>query len=101
VPKPDLIVYLYLNLDNLKKNIQKRGRPYEQNIQYEYLDKIQNGYLDFLRQQSDLRVVLIDTNGIDFVERDSDYQWMKDAILRNYPLGMHRIQKPGLLPGLY
>ncbi len=101
VPKPDLIVYLYLNLDNLKKNIQKRGRPYEQNIQFEYLDKIQNGYLDFLRQQSDLRVILIDTNEIDFVERDNDYQWMKDVILQNYPLGMHRIQKPGLFPGLY
>ncbi len=57
IPKPDMIVYLYLNLDNLKKNIQKRGRPYEQNIQFEYLDKIQNGYLEFLRQQTDLRAL--------------------------------------------
>ncbi len=74
VPKPDLIVYLYLNLDNLKNNILKRGRPYEQNIQFDYLDRIQNGYLEFLRQQSDLRVLLIDTNGLDFVAREEDYE---------------------------
>lgn len=93
VPKPDLIVYLYLNLDNLKKNIQKRGRPYEQNIQFDYLNKIQTGYLDYLRQQTDQRVLLIDTNDIDFVERTEDYLWMKEVIFAEYPVGMHRIQK--------
>ena len=93
VPKPDLIVYLYLSIDNLKRNIQKRGRPYEQNIQFEYLDKIQNGYLEFLRQQHDLRVLLIDTNGLDFVAREEDYRWMKEQVMQEYPLGIHRIQK--------
>jgi len=96
VPKPDLIVYLYLNLENLKKNIQKRGRPYEQNIQFEYLDKIQTGYLEFLRQQEDLRVLLIDTNGLDFVEREEDYQWLKGLVAEKYPLGIHRIRNPYL-----
>jgi len=92
VPKPDMIVYLYLNLENLKKNIEKRGRPYEQNIQFEYLEKIQKGYLEFLRQQTDLRVVVIDTNGLDFVGRRSDYIWLKEVAMKEYPLGMHHIQ---------
>ncbi len=91
VPKPDMIVYLYLNLDNLKKNIEKRGRPYEQNIQFEYLEKIQGGYLEFLRQQSDLRVLVIDTNGLDFVSRRKDYLYLKELTMKEYPLGMHRI----------
>lgn len=91
VPKPDLIVYLYLSIDNLKKNIQKRGRPYEQQIQFVYLDKIQSGYLDFLRQQPDLRVLLIDTNGVDFVNNNDDYLWIKGLIMRDYPVGMHTI----------
>ncbi len=94
VPKPDMIVYLYLSLENLKKNIDKRGRPYEQNIQFEYLEKIQQGYLEFLRQQPDLRVVVIDTNGLDFVTRNSDYLWLKELTMQEYPLGMHRIQNP-------
>ncbi|MEI6436446.1 MAG: deoxynucleoside kinase [Bacteroidota bacterium] len=93
VPKPDMIIYLYLNLENLKKNIQKRGRPYEQQIQFEYLEKIQMGYLDFLRQQNDLRVLLIDTNGIDFVNSEEDYRWITSLILRDYPLGVHPVMK--------
>jgi deoxyguanosine kinase len=92
VPKPDMIVYLYLSLENLKKNIEKRGRPYEQNIQFEYLEKIQKGYLEFLRQQTDLRVVVIDTNGLDFVASRSDYDWIRELTMKEYPLGMHRIQ---------
>ena len=92
VPKPDMIVYLYLSLENLKKNIEKRGRPYEQNIQFEYLEKIQKGYLEFLRQQTDLRVVVIDTNGLDFVASPSDYRWLKEMTMKEYPLGMHHIQ---------
>lgn len=92
VPRPDMIVYLYLDLVNLKKNIEKRGRPYEQNIQFEYLEKIQKGYLEFLRQQPDLRVLVIDTNGLDFVSRRDDYTWLKELIMKEYPMGLHRIQ---------
>jgi deoxyadenosine/deoxycytidine kinase len=87
-----MIVYLYLNLENLKKNIEKRGRPYEQNIQFDYLEKIQKGYLEFLRQQTDLRVLVIDTNGLDFVSRPADYLWLKETVMQEYPLGMHHIQ---------
>ena len=96
VPRPDMIVYLYLSLENLKKNIQKRGRPYEQNIQFDYLEKIQKGYLDFLRQQNDLRVLLIDTNGLDFVRRREDYDWRKKTVMQEYPAGMHQIRSPYL-----
>ncbi len=94
VPKPDLIVYLYLSLDNLKRNISRRGRPYEQNIQFEYLEKIQQGYLEFLRQQTDIRVVIIDTNNLDFVARNEDYNWLRDVVLSEYPLGIHTIEAP-------
>jgi len=93
VPKPDLIVYLYLSLDNLKKNIRKRGRAYEQNIQFDYLEKIQTGYINFLRQQSDLRVLLIDTNDLDFVKRESDYFWIKNTIMKEYPVGIHYLNR--------
>jgi deoxyadenosine/deoxycytidine kinase len=93
VPKPDMIVYLYLSIENLKKNIEKRGRPYEQNIQFDYLEKIQKGYLEFLRQQTDLRVLVIDTNGMDFVSKPGDYLLLKDLVLKEYPMGMHQIGK--------
>lgn len=91
VPKPDLIVYLYLDVENLKRNIEKRGRPYEQQIQFEYLDRIQTGYLDYLRQQQDLRIVLLETNGLDFVHNPKDYEWIKAQIMKEHPIGLHRV----------
>ena len=51
IAKPELYVYLYQNTERLKENIKKRGRDYEQNIDSEYLDKINSGYLDFLKNQ--------------------------------------------------
>lgn len=91
LPKPELLVYLYLNLDNLIKNIHDRGRVYEQNIQFEYLEKIQQGYLDFLRQQNKMRVLIIDTNHLDFVNRPNDYYKVLEVMTGVYEPGVHRI----------
>ena len=49
MPKPELLVYLYSDVDRLQANIRKRGRSYEQEISDAYLDNIQQGYFDFLR----------------------------------------------------
>ena len=39
LPKPELMVYLYLDVDHLQYNIRKRGRTYEQNITNEYISR--------------------------------------------------------------
>jgi deoxyguanosine kinase len=92
LPKPDLLVYLYLSIDNLKRNITKRGRSYEQNMEKEYLEKIQSGYLEFIKSQQNMRILIIDTNTIDFVNDEEDYQVIKDAILtKEYEIGVTRI----------
>lgn len=90
LPRPDLLVYLYLNVDNLKRNIIKRGRSYEKNIQKDYLQKIQDGYFEYIKQQQDMRVLVIDTNNVDFVERDADYQKILKIINQEYEKGIHR-----------
>lgn len=91
LPKPDLLVYLYLDIDRLQYNIKKRGRSYEQKIENEYLIRIQEGYLEYIKKQQDLRVLLIDTNKLDFVAEPKDYQTLIEIIFHNYPLGIHRI----------
>ena len=52
LPKPDLLIYLYNTSDNLLKNIAKRGRPYEQEITAEYLESIQENYLNYLKNRT-------------------------------------------------
>ena len=91
LPKPDLLVYLYLDISRLQSNIRTRGRVYEQKIEDDYLRKIQEGYLDYIKQQQGLRVLLIDTNKLDFVAHQEDYDHLIEIITQDYPVGIHRI----------
>lgn len=76
ITKPELYVYLYQNTEQLQQNIKKRGRDYEQNIENDYLEKINTGYLEFLKTQTDFKVKIIDISDRDFVENRSDYLWV-------------------------
>jgi 2-amino-4-hydroxy-6-hydroxymethyldihydropteridine diphosphokinase len=80
MPKPDLYVYLYQNSDRLLQNIKKRGRSYEQEIQAEYLDKINTGYLDYIKSQTDLNILIIDVSDRDFVKNHEDYLFILNEI---------------------
>lgn len=80
IAKPELYVYLYQNTDRLQENIKKRGRDYEQNIDNEYLDKINSGYLDFLKNQTELNVKIIDISNRDFIKNREDYLWILNNI---------------------
>ncbi|HAH54564.1 MAG TPA: 2-amino-4-hydroxy-6-hydroxymethyldihydropteridine diphosphokinase [Flavobacterium sp.] len=80
MPKPDLYVYLYQKTERLLDNIKKRGRSYEQNIPADYLDKINNGYLDYIKSQTNLNILIIDVSDRDFVENQSDYLYVLEAI---------------------
>lgn len=80
MPKPDLYVYLYQNTDRLLQNIKKRGRSYEQEIPAEYLEKINRGYLDYIKTQTDLNVLVIDVSDLDFVKKQEDYVFLLNAI---------------------
>lgn len=80
MPKPDLYIYLYQNTWRLLENIKKRGRNYEQNIEGEYLDKINNGYLEYIKSQTDLNVLIIDVSNRDFVKNHEDYLFILNEI---------------------
>jgi 2-amino-4-hydroxy-6-hydroxymethyldihydropteridine diphosphokinase len=80
ITKPDLYVYLYQNTDRLLENIKKRGREYEQNIEADYLQKIHDGYKQFISTQQDLNVLVIDVSKIDFVDNNDDYNYIINKI---------------------
>jgi 2-amino-4-hydroxy-6-hydroxymethyldihydropteridine diphosphokinase len=80
MPKPDLYIYLYQNSERLLQNIKKRGRSYEQQIQPDYLEKINSGYLEFIKSQTDLNVLIIDVSDKDFVKNQEDYLFVLNAI---------------------
>ena len=92
LPKPDIYVYLYLSIDNLKQNIINRGREYEKNIEKSYLQKIQKAYFEYFKQKKDFTFLIIDTNGIDFVNNNNDFEKIVEIIFdKKYKKGINRI----------
>ncbi|RRA95693.1 2-amino-4-hydroxy-6-hydroxymethyldihydropteridine diphosphokinase [Paenimyroides viscosum] len=73
ITKPDLYVYLYQNTEILLKNIKKRGRSYEENIQANYLNNINQSYSEFIKTLPQENVLIIDVSEKDFVENHEDY----------------------------
>tara|TARA_Y100000815_G_scaffold7086_1_gene6636 strand:+ start:22960 stop:23913 length:954 start_codon:yes stop_codon:yes gene_type:complete len=73
LPKPDLYVYLYQTTERLLENIKKRGREYEQSIEANYLLKIHEGYLEFIKNQHTGNVKIMDVSEMDFVNNRKDY----------------------------
>ena len=73
LPKPDVYVYLYQNTERLLENIKKRGRKYEQSIQAEYLQKLNTGYLEFIKNQHADNIKIIDISEMEFLKERADY----------------------------
>ncbi len=92
LPKPDLFVYLYHDIERLQENIRKRGRIYEQNITNDYLIKIQSAYFDFLKQMPELRIVIIDVNDVDYANNVQDYELVLTLLKKQYNQGITHIK---------
>ena len=80
VKKPDIYLYLYQNTERLLQNIEKRGRSYEQNISADYLEKINRGYLDFIKGHPQQNSILLDLSDLDFVHRPADYEYILEQL---------------------
>lgn len=71
--KPALFIYLYQNTENLLTNIKKRGRSYERDISADYLNQINQGYLEFIKTLPQEQVLIIDITDKDFITNTEDY----------------------------
>jgi len=84
VKSPDVILYLHKKTDVLLKNIEKRGREYEQGIPAEYLDTLHNAYMQYFKQQTDSKVIIVDSTAMDFVKSEKDYIYLKELLEKEY-----------------
>ena len=82
IKHPELLIYLHSNIERLQKNIQLRGREYEQNIDNEYLKSIEQKYFDYLKKQDNFPVLIIDVSNIDFVKDKKHHKnYLRNSIL--------------------
>ncbi len=90
-PKPDLLVYLHRSVDDLMSNIKKRGRTYETHISADYLTNIQNVYFEYFRTETNMPIVIIDVEGIDFISNRSFYEDIVEILKSPFPKGVHKL----------
>ena len=77
---PDLMIYLRASVPHLVGNIQKRGRDYEQTIQLEYLENLNQRYEDFIFKRYKGRVMVVEKDGLDFEHIQQDFAQIVDRI---------------------
>ena len=91
-PKPNLLVYLHRSVDDLMSNIKKRGRAYETDISADYLLNIQNVYFEYFRTETNLPIIIVDVEGIDFINNRSFYEDIVEILKSSFPKGVHKLR---------
>ena len=67
IPKPDVLIYLKASVPTLIAQIKMRGRDYEQNIDEEYLSRLNEKYNNWIENIYEGRVLVVDKDVDDFV----------------------------------
>ena len=67
LPRPDVLIYLKASVPTLISQIKMRGREYEQNIDEEYLSRLNDKYNHWIDNIYEGRVLVVDKDVDDFV----------------------------------
>ncbi|HWQ81833.1 MAG TPA: deoxynucleoside kinase [Ignavibacteria bacterium] len=85
---PDLLVYLRADVATLVKQIKARGREFEKDLDIEYLTELNNSYDEWIKSYGFGRVLTIDTNELDFVHTDRDFDHIITTIEKDLLLDL-------------
>ena len=88
VKNPEILIYLHSDLSSLQNKITKRGREYENNIQSDYLKKLNDTYLDYINKRSEFPVILIDVTNLDFKNNSKHFKLIKNIIFQEHENGV-------------
>ncbi|HTT43250.1 MAG TPA: deoxynucleoside kinase [Steroidobacteraceae bacterium] len=81
-PKPDLVVYLQAPVDVLIERIAKRGVEYEQYIDRQYLERLNEAYARFFHEYAGAALLIVNAASIDPIASQHDYDELLAAIKR-------------------
>jgi len=91
--QPEIVIYLHAPVSRLQQNIKKRQRSYEQGIPDEYLQNIQDTYLQYLKQFP-VPTLFVDAGNADFLINDAHITAIMTALEKKYEPGLHYIDLP-------
>ncbi|GAB3506954.1 deoxynucleoside kinase [Emticicia fontis] len=87
ISHPDLMIYLRADLPKLQRQIGKRNRDFERNIDPEYLIKLNALYEDFVNLYTHGKLLIIDVNNLDYAENEKDFISIIELIDKNINVG--------------
>jgi len=80
IPSPEFVIYLRTSTEKLMQRINRRDRDFEKNISTDYIEKLNNSYEDFFRHYKTSPLCVINTDSLDFVNRDEDREKIIEVI---------------------
>jgi deoxyadenosine/deoxycytidine kinase len=81
VMKPDVVVYLQASPDVLMERIGRRARPYEKEMERDYIKQLNEAYNHFFFHYVEAPLLVVNTNAIDFVNKPEDFEDLRARIL--------------------
>jgi hypothetical protein len=81
VTRPDVVVYLQAGTDTLLERVAKRGRPFERDMDRDYMQALNEAYNYFFFHYAEAPTLIVNTNGIDFVKNRADLEDLEARIL--------------------
>lgn len=72
ITPPDLLIYLRSSIANLVRQIQKRGRAYENSISIDYLNKLNERYENWIKSYDKGKLLIVDVDNLNFVDNKED-----------------------------
>ena len=80
-PRPDLVIYLQASTDVLLSRIDNRGLPFEQSIERDYLERLNEVYSEFFLYYDGAPLLIVNASEIDLVNGEMDYKHLVDYLL--------------------
>ena len=93
LPLPNLVVYLQAETSVLMQRIAHRDRPYERNMDQDYIHNLNKTYEDYYSDQYTGSLVLkINTNELNYVAKEEDLDSVENRIRQTLKLGSYQTQ---------
>lgn len=83
VVRPDLVIYLQARLDVLLGRIKKRGRPFEQAFDADYLARLSSTYNDFFFHYDETPLLVINSSDVDLASNEADQEAIVSLVQRH------------------
>jgi deoxyguanosine kinase len=79
-PRPDLVVYLQAPVPVLMERVRRRKRHAEQPLEADYLQRLSDAYTEFFYHWHQSPLLIVNTERINPVDSDADYQLLLERI---------------------